>query len=181
MAALAADLGVGPTKGGPDEMTNSAAALTLVVASVVSFASPQQQPFQASLKGRLPSGKQYELRIRQIEFRRGAETKPDDGSMWGIDGGFPTYVVETLALSLDEKKVDFPRKAVWDLCNITSAEVLEKDHKVVVRVAGGDAAGAFQAEFVIRSYRLAERIVRGGEFPDEAWERTEFHYPEDTN
>ena len=152
----------------------------------VEVAVSGENPFESNLQGTLASGTKYELHVREIEFKLTKESQPDDGSMWGIDGGFPSFIIKEFRLTLNGKRADILRKALWDICNVFTARVIERDSIIVVTLEGGDAAGSFTAEFKVSAYtllgeeeaayRLSERIVRMGEMPDEIWERTEYHF-----
>ena len=133
------------------------------------------EPCSLRVEGTLRSGTSYRLVLREGVYRRAPGERSDDGSRWGIDGGFPWTYITDLTLTIGSRRVLIPRKSFSDLVNITRAGVSEKGKSILVTVAGGDAAGSFDATFTIRGYRLVERMVRMGEAPDQRWERTIFH------
>jgi hypothetical protein len=132
-------------------------------------------PCSRVLKGTLPSGTSYELVLRESVFVRYPKAQEDDGGLWGIDGGFPWTTISTFSLTLNGQHVSIRRKYFGDLVNINAIAVSERQKDIIVSISGGDAAGSFQGEFVVRNNMLAERIIRMGEMPEEYWERIVIH------
>ena len=128
-----------------------------------------------TVQGTLKAGTPYRLTLREAVYRREPGESPDDGSRWGIDGGFPWTYVTDLTLKVGSRPVSIPRKSFSDLVNISRVNVSEEGNNILIKVDGGDAAGAFNAVFTVHDYRLVERMVRLGEAPDQLWERTIFH------
>ena len=145
--------------------------LLLALLTTAVYASPES-PFQFEKRGTLPSGVRYELKIIEGQFLPSPQVPADDCGMWGVDCGNPKYSVQNLTLKLNDKKVHFPHKFVADLSNVRSVEIKDDKSGIKIFLRGGDAAGSFTAEFIVRKLRLTERIVRHGEFPDEIWEKT---------
>lgn len=133
------------------------------------------RPCELTINGFLKRGAAYQFTLREIIYRKRSGDKSDDGSLWGIDGGFPWTIITEMTLSFGKTRVSIPRKSFADLTNITGAAIAEKQNGVVLTVAGGDAAGSFTAEFIFRNNRLVERMVKMNEAPDQNWERTVFH------
>jgi hypothetical protein len=71
--------------------------------------------------------------------------------------------------------VFIPWKFYSDLSAIHIADFKKTDDSYQLILKGGDAAGLFRADFKIKNFRMIERIVRVGEFPDEVWEKTILH------
>jgi hypothetical protein len=130
--------------------------------------------FEFERSGKLSSGVQYAVKIAESIFQRAPRDLPDDGSWWGIDGGFPTSLCTTFDITINGKRIDLLRKSYHDLAGLNSVEISEEKGHLVVLINGGDAAGSFNARFLFREFEV-ERIVRGGEFPNSRWERTIYH------
>jgi hypothetical protein len=145
--------------------------ILLVILATAVYASPDA-PFQFERKGTLPSGVRYELKVTEGPYRPYPQLPSDDCGMWGVDCGSPRYSVQDLTLKLNDKKVHFPHKFVDDLSHVRSVEIKDDKNGMRILLRGGDAAGSYSAEFLVRKLRLVERIVRHGEFPDEVWEKT---------
>jgi hypothetical protein len=152
--------------------------LALLAAFTIAAAALAEEPgpFLLDQSGELPSGKSYRLVIHEAPYQRRPLEQPDDGSRWGIDGGFPRFYVEELTLTLGKLSVWIPRKFHTDLSHVHRASMQEQRGAVVLRLEGGDAAGSFAAEFRFRGGNFVERLVRHGEFPDEVWERTIYRH-----
>jgi hypothetical protein len=133
------------------------------------------EPCNLKVEGTLKAGTSYRLVLREAVYRRAPGERPDDGSRWGIDGGFPWTYITDFTLTVGSRRVSLPRKSFSDLVNISRADVSEEGSNILVTVAGGDAAGSFKATFTVRGFRLVDRMVRMGEAPDQRWERTIFH------
>lgn len=132
-------------------------------------------PCNLTLKGALKSGQPYQLILREAKYQRKKGDKPDDGSLWGIDGGFPWTKVTELSLVIKAYRVNLPKKFYSDLTNISSVSVIERNGDIIISVEGGDAAGSFEGEFVVRDTRFVERTIRAGEAPEELWEKVVYH------
>lgn len=153
--------------------------IILLLLIVPTLAVAANTPFSLKESGKLPSGIKYSLAIKEVPFQRTSKTQPDDGSMWGIDGGYPTFVVQKISLKLNGREADLPRKFWADISEISSAKIKEDTKKnIVLTIQGGDAAGSYVATFKFRKGVLVERLVRMGEMPDEIWEKTEIHHEE---
>jgi hypothetical protein len=126
--------------------------------------------------GKLPSGLNYSLVIKESPYQRTPKSEPDDGSMWGIDGGYPTFIVQKFSLKLNGRDILIPRKFWADICNLSKASINEEKKCVVITIKGGDAAGSFIAKYKIKGDNLVERLVRHGEMSDEVWEKIEIHH-----
>jgi|WetSurMetagenome_2_1015567.scaffolds.fasta_scaffold620617_1 hypothetical protein len=155
--------------------------LMILIFSFAQDAFAENVPFVFNETGKFPSGKSYSLKIEEHPFSKSPNTKPDDGSTWGIDGGYPLNVVKKFFLRLNEVEISIPRKYYSDICDISKVSIEEKQELVILKVKGGDGAGSFNAEYVFKNNRLIERMVRMGEFPDEVWEKTILHNEMENN
>ena len=135
----------------------------------------ENTPFTFSESGPLPTGMKYSIKIEEIPYVKSLNAKPDDGSTWGIDGGYPLHVIKTFFFSLNGKEIFIPRKLSSDICDLQRASIQEINGQVILTIKGGDAAGSFNAEFKFKNGRLVERLIRMGEFPEEVWEKIILH------
>jgi hypothetical protein len=160
-------------------MTTSLRALAVLVplaASLMlpSLAGAEAVPFSFSKSGKLKSGRPFSVKIAESPYIQRENEPSDDGSRWGIDGGFPRTSVATFSVDLGGTPVYIPRKLYRDLSYVNRVEVSEEEGHLVIDVRGGDAAGSYRARFLFRDFEI-ERMVRGGEFPTSVWERTVYH------
>jgi hypothetical protein len=152
-------------------------ALALVLLAVLASAratAAADRLFSFERGGELLSGARFSVRVAESFYQPAPEELPDDGGRWGIDGGFPRSLCSLFEVEINGRNVDIPRKLHQDLSHLTRVEVSEQAGDVVVLVQGGDAAGSFEARFVFREFEV-ERVVRAGESPNSAWERTTYH------
>lgn len=135
------------------------------------------EPFSWHEAGRFPSGLSFEVAVRTERFVAGPGIPEDDGSIWGIDGGHPTFFVEQLSVEFGDTDVVVPRKYLADVANVSRAslEATSPDgsNQLVVRLEGGDGSGSFVGEFRFRDCLLVERIMKSAEVPEDVWERVE--------
>jgi hypothetical protein len=134
-----------------------------------------KEPKVVQHSGKLNSGQTYSVKIIEKKYIKKPDSKEDDGSIWGIDGGFPITIVELFKVEINDVAVFIPWKFYADIAHVHIVKTKEIDNVFIVIVKGGDAAGSYTAEYKIKEYRLIERIVRVGEFPDEVWEKTILH------
>jgi len=146
--------------------------LAILLLPAYSFADVSDKIIQS---GKLDSGKSYSLEIKTSKFTIKPDSRKDDGSIWGIDGGYPRTKTDGLLFQIDGMPAYIPWKFYTDLTDIQTARVLEDDGFVKILIKGGDAAGSYDAEFRIKDMRLVERIVHVGEFYKEVWEKTILH------
>jgi len=151
--------------------------LTTLICGLIFAASAfaESPPFSYQAKGSLPSGTKYDVVIQETAYKKTLSEPEDDGSMWGIDGGYPTDVVKTFTVKLNGNNIVIRKKFYSDICNISSAEVREEGTATLLVIKGGDAAGSFNAIYRFKQGDLVERVVRMGEMPDDIWEKTIIH------
>ena len=130
--------------------------------------------FELSETGKLPSGRSYSLVIEERPYSPRPGEPEDDGSRWGIDGGYPKSCIGNLELKLDGKSLPMVRKLYQDLSGVYKAEVREVGGEVELRLLGGDGAGSFEARYIWRPHEI-ERLLRHGEVPEAVWEKTIVH------
>jgi hypothetical protein len=133
-------------------------------------------PFQFSESGKLASGKTYTVKISEVKFTPKVTDMPDDGGMWGIDGGFCQNIINVFSVNIGDKQIYINRKFYSDICDIGKVELSEDNGKTVLMVSGGDGVGSYDASYKFSNGKLVERIVRMGEMPDDYWEKTIIHH-----
>ena len=126
-------------------------------------------PFSYHTSGTLSSGQAYELTIEEGPITQRKEGPGDDGSRWGIDGGFAETCIQKFELVVDGQSLWIPRKVFEDLSYVRSANVYDYHGALRIDLKGSDAAGSFRASFLFSGWEI-ERLVRHGEFPNGRWE-----------
>ena len=152
-------------------MKTRAIALVILVGASAAHAGPE---FDFQRSGTFTSGKSYAVRIREAPYVPVPGEKEDDGSRWGIDGGFPSSSCVEFSLSLNGQAITIYRKLFTDLSHLQMASIVEEKALVRVSVTGGDAAGSFTAQFFFHPHEI-ERVVHHNEVPNSVWERTIVH------
>lgn len=149
----------------------------LILASLASLAvAPASSGglFELSERGKLPSGRTYSLMIKEKSYNPSPGEPEDDGSRWGIDGGYPKSYIGSLELAINGEKLPIARKLYQDLSGILKAELKEVGGNVELHLLGGDGSGSFDARFIWRPHEV-ERLIRHGEVPEAVWEKTIVH------
>ena len=104
--------------------------------------------------------------------------------VWGADQECPRKVIAALTVKMDKKAIFVPVSAYGDLANLGSIAVKPTRDGFEVDIGGGDAATSYSATLQFQRGSTAEstvlrtRTVRSGEFPDEDWEETRYHFSE---
>jgi hypothetical protein len=103
--------------------------------------------------------------------------------IWGADQDCPDEVVAVVAVKWDNRDVFVPASAYSDLAVIQDLRIESKEpNRALVTIRGGDAGTAYTATLLFVNdrpkarVRLLERAVRSGEFPEETWEQTSYHF-----
>ena len=85
--------------------------ITLLILLLVSMsAHGGSPPFQFKKSGKLPSGTTYEIEIQEQPYTQKPGELPDDGSTWGIDGGFCSNVVRMFRVKINNDVAPVSRK-----------------------------------------------------------------------
>lgn len=97
---------------------------------------------------------------------------------WGAEGACPATVVGGVEVKVGPHAAFVPLSAFADLGNPRRVKIEEREGKgrFAVILQGGDAAISYKAELEFRMDVLLERVVRHGEFPAEAWEKTTYKF-----
>jgi len=148
--------------------------ILVMAASLTATPASPSKVFELSEKGKLPSGRTYSLVIQEKPYSPRPGEPEDDGSRWGIDGGFAKSYIEKLELSVNGEKLPLVRKLYQDLSGIFKAEVREVGGEVELHLLGGDGSGSFDARFTWHPHEV-ERLIRHREVPEAVWEKTIFH------
>jgi hypothetical protein len=122
------------------------------------------QLFAAEVTRTLTTGFVYKREDR-IPFSVEARLVPFDPTMhkgryFGADGGQPRFVCSSFDVSINERLITIPKKAVSDLGDITAvAPPFDYDGMWMITVEGGDAGGSYQIDFLFNEERLVERRI----------------------
>lgn len=111
------------------------------------------------LGGLLSSGSRFELTVSTAPYNANVELK----TFWGNDSDKPTTLLRTLEVLVDGKRVQFPRKATEDLCDINlpgRVHLMQSADELFVYLGGGDAAGAYTAVLRIIGGHVVSREIR---------------------
>ncbi len=97
---------------------------------------------------------------------------------WGAENACPRTIIGSVTIKAFGKSLFVPLSAFADLGNPRTVKIESRKEKesFVVILAGGDAATSYSAMLEFRNNLLSERVVRHGEFPDEAWEKTIYKF-----
>jgi hypothetical protein len=97
---------------------------------------------------------------------------------WGTERRCPKNVIDKLKIKYGRESAFVSFSAFSDLANFRSVsiETNEDTSDFVVIIKGGDAATSYIARLNFRGKLLLERIVRHGEFPKNAWEKTIYKF-----
>ena len=115
-------------------------------------------------------------------MRDGGRCLNPEGWGWGSDQKCPRKVIAALTVKMDKKAIFVPVSAYGDLANPGLIAVKPTRVGFEVSIRGGDAATAYSATLQFERDSTAEpavlrvRTVRSGEFQDEAWEETRYHF-----
>ena len=102
---------------------------------------------------------------------------------WGTDDGRrpPNTIVTRLTVAIGRDTVLIPFGAYGDLSEPDSVWVSCGGSGATVYLRGGDAAGSYDASFVVLHGMLYKRRVQSGEFPEEVWEETVYSWIPDAD
>jgi len=140
--------------------------------------------------GGLEGGQKFSKSIGNAEVtvvvrtREGGICLNPKGWVWGSNQECPQKVIATLAVKVDKKTIFVPVSAYGDLADLRSIAIKPTRNGFEVDIIGGDAGTSYDA--ILQFDRgstagltvLRTRIVRSGEFPDDAWEETRYHFRE---
>ena len=157
--------------------------LVLLVVSV-----PQVHVRAGELRGELEGEQRLTKRVGDAvvsviaRIRDGRHCSNPEGWMWGSEQECPRKMISTLTVKMDKKVIFVPVSAYGDLANVRSISIKPIRGGFEVDFAGGDAATSYHSALQFERGSTPEltvlrtRIVRSGEFPDEAWEETRYHF-----
>lgn len=98
---------------------------------------------------------------------------------WGTDQSGkipPKYIVSLVEMIWGNESVWVPLSVYSDLTEPEKIELQVDHNNIILIIYGSDAGGAYQAELVFENAEIKYRKVSSGEFPDQAWEKTEYHF-----
>ena len=156
-------------------------ALVLLLMSV-----PQVQVRAGELEGEQKLSKRVGDTVVTVvaRIRAGGSCSNPKDWVWGSDRECPRKVIAALTVKIDKKAIFVPVSAYADLANLRSIAVKPTRDGFEVDIGGGDAATSYSAtlhfkrDLTPEPAALSTRTVRSGEFPDDAWEETRYHFSE---
>jgi len=96
-------------------------------------------------------------------------------SYWGGYGPTTSRVTRMRVWRGDHEVPYVPRSAYADLSQVHRLDLVKSKNGITVEIEGGDASTGYTARIVIRGNDVVSRSVHSGEFPDNFWEKTEYH------
>lgn len=104
-----------------------------------------------------------------------------NGFIWGADEyEKPRLLITDIEILLKDTKIFVPLSAYCDLANPSQVELKVINHNSFsLIIYGGDAGVSYITELIFKDQKIKSRKVAHGEFPNEAWEKTEYHFIED--
>jgi hypothetical protein len=102
--------------------------------------------------------------------------------VWGSDQECPEQFVSSVAVTWASRPIFVPASAYLDLASVRSATINPSKNGFTITLKGGDAATSYSAVLQFAGNPLgtggflAGRVVRSGEFPEDAWEETTYHF-----
>ena len=146
----------------------------IVICSCSSYAQEKARVNHIELNTTLDQIKVY---VTKSTYPDSMECKSASSWRWGAENKCPNFYISEMLVSRDDETIFIPLSAFADLGNPKDVKVEShsKDGFSVV-VIGGDAATSYTARLEFNKSVLVEKIVRHGEFPDEAWEKTKYKF-----
>lgn len=100
-----------------------------------------------------------------------------DGFMWGADEyEKPRFLISNIKILIGNRKVFVPLSAYCDLANPNNVVLKTNQNSFNLIIYGGDAGSSYMAELLFENSHIKYRKISHGEFPDEVWEKTEYHF-----
>ena len=104
-----------------------------------------REPNVIENSGKLKSGYSYSIKIIEKKFIKNSDSKENDGSFWGIKGGFPITIVDVFKVYINDVAVFIPWKFYADIAHVNRAEIMESNDVFTLTLEGGDAAAGYTA------------------------------------
>lgn len=97
---------------------------------------------------------------------------------WGSEQSCPNRLIASLEVEFQKQPVFIPYSAFADLGNPSSISIERraKGKTYFIKIKGGESATSYSAVLKFKAGLLIEKIVRHGEFPDNAWEKTSYKF-----
>lgn len=100
-----------------------------------------------------------------------------EGFRWGgEDSVAPATLITSVAVQIGAEKLFVPLSAYSDLGDPRQISLKPNAAGFELTIAGGDAGVAYNAVLIFEKGWLMRRRVTHGEFPDQAWEETQYAY-----
>lgn len=112
-----------------------------------------------------------------METSKTADSSFKEGFRWGgEDATAPPTLIASIVVRSGTDKLFVPLSAYSDLGDPRRISLKPTAAGFELAIAGGDAGVAYNAVLVFEKGWLTRRRVAHGEFPDEAWEETQYAY-----
>lgn len=98
--------------------------------------------------------------------------------LWGAENECPKTFIGAIEVKVNDTPVFVSLSAFADLGNPRTVQIKQskKKDRFSVVIIGGELVNSYTASLEFRNNLLHERVVRSGEFPDEAYEKTFYKY-----
>lgn len=118
----------------------------------------------------------YDLKVT-VKASSTADGFFKEGFRWGgEDSTAPTTLITSVVVQSGANKLFVPLSAYSDLGDPHQISLKPIANGFELAIAGGDAGVSYNAVLVFEKGWLIRRQVVHGEFPDEAWESTQYAY-----
>ena len=100
---------------------------------------------------------------------------------WGEERKCPDTSIGSLEVSYETDYIYIPLSAFVDLGNPKEIEIHNIQNKISdfnIQIIGGDASTSYKAVLKFSNNALIARSVHHGEFSDDVWEETSYHFKE---
>ncbi|CAG1065974.1 hypothetical protein BAC1_01571 [uncultured bacterium] len=141
--------------------------------------------YAACSANELSKNKEFDVKTGEVSarvvvssFTESQPCKTAASWRWGAENVCPSTFIEVLEVKVNGNLLFVPLSSFADLGNPRKVriEVHNGKKRFAVVLTGGDAATSYSATLEFRNNLLSERIVRHGEFPSEAWEKTHYKF-----
>lgn len=97
---------------------------------------------------------------------------------WGSEQACPEQRISSFEVGYQRQAVFIPYSAFADLGNPTSIAIERGSAggTYSIKIAGGEAATSYNVILKFKAGLLLEKVVRHGEFPKNAWEKTLYKF-----
>ena len=148
--------------------------MTVVLCSCSSYAQDKPRANNIELNKTLD---RIRVCVTKSTYPDSLECKSASSWRWGAENKCPNFYISEMLVSNDDENILIPLSAFADLGNPKAVKIESHSKNVFsVVVIGGDAATSYTARLKFNKNVLIERVVRHGEFSDEAREKTQYKF-----